>query len=175
MSRSVLSLCLAGLFAIGCDSAPTEPPSPAAPLLARDGQPRDGQPAHDHYKAPFSQTVMNSCPLVPEPVLVEGVLIYNSHFKFFDGGNSNRLMSNIHGSGIGTITGVKYQYHELTTIRGRYTYANSRLEAEHRSRMHLISQGSVQQNFFLTIVAKQVCSTEGCTFEVVRMETDCRG
>ena len=42
------------------------------------------------------------------------------------------------------------------------------------SRLHLISQNSLD-NFFLTVRLKQVCTPDGCTVEVVSMETDCRG
>ena len=169
MHRYFLTL-VAAFVAVGCDSAPSAPEHAAVPLLAA----RDGQPAHDNHKAPFSRTVMNPCPPVPEPVVIEGVLHYNAHFKFFDGGNRNRLMSNSHGSGVGAITHVKYQFHEINTIYGTFTYVNGRLEADHHTRFHLISQTDLG-NFFVNMRAKQVCTAQGCTFVVVAAESDCRG
>ena len=170
MHRPVVALLAVALLMSACDSNPAAPETAALePSLARDGT-----PDHEHFRVPFAQTVVNSCPLVPDPVAVEGFLVYNSHFKFFEGGNQNRLKSTIHGTGVGAVTGAKYQFHQLYTIYGHYTYANSRLEADHHSRLHLISQNSLD-NFFLTVRLKQVCTPDGCTVEVVSMETDCRG
>ena len=116
----------------------------------------------------------NPCPPVPEPVAIEGYLHYNAHFRFFEGGNSPELKSNTHGSGVGLVTGVKYQFHELGTVRGTYTYESGRLETERWIRSHLISQTGLG-NFFMTTRVRQVCTPEGCQEEIVSIDTDCRG
>ena len=174
MRGLLLPFAALSLLASGCDSAPSAPPARESDaLLARGNQP-EGRPDHEHFRVPFTQTVMNACGPVPEPVVIQGHLIYNSHFKFFEGGNNNRLMSNIQGSGLGAITGLKYQFHQLSTIHGHYTYANERLEADHHTRLHLVSQSDVN-NFFMTMKVRQVCDGPVCPDNIVAMETDCRG
>jgi hypothetical protein len=118
---------------------------------------------------------MNPCPPVPEPVAVEGYSHYNTHFKFYDGGNTSRLMSNVHGSGLGTVTGVKYQFHELFTLHGDYTYVDSRWETVQSTRFHVVSATDLG-NFFSTVKMKVVCTPEnGCQGEVISIDTDCHG
>ena len=171
MHRSVLSLAAAALIVAGCDAAPSAPEQgTTTPLFAKEGQ-----PAHEHYRVAFARTVSNPCPPIPEPVAVEGYMVYNSHFKFFEGGNSFRIMSNSQGQGVGLVTGVKYQFHELSKPRGSYTYASSRLESDQYTRFHVISATGLG-NFFSTVRAKQTCTPEGgCQTVIVSMETDCRG
>ena len=169
MHRSALALAVIALAA-ACDSAPTEPvPAGLIPSLAKDEVPH-----HEHTRSPFAQTVVNSCPAIPEPVAVEGFVIYNSQFKHYEWGNNSRLRTLIQGSGIGAISGVKYQFHQMHTVSGTYTFDGERLEADHYTRMHLISQTNLD-NFFLTVRLKQVCTPGTCTVTVVSMEPDCRG
>ena len=174
MRRLLLPYAAFAILAVGCDGSPSAPAAPAtAVLMARDNQP-EGRPAHEHARGSFTRTVMNACGPVPEPVIVQGHLIYNSHFKFFEGGNSNRLMTNIQGSGVGVITGLKYQFHQLETIHGHYTYANEHLEATRETRVHLVSQSDAN-NFFMTMKVRQVCDGPVCRDDIVAIETDCRG
>ena len=172
MHRSVLTFGLITLFAAACDS-PVAAPEAAAPNFAR-GTPKEGQPDHENIRTPFSRVVMNPCPNVPEPVAVEGYTHYNAHFKFFDGGNSSRLKSNSHGSGIGLVTGMQYQFHELHTTYGRYTYADSRWQTEQTIRFHVISQTNLD-NFFSSLKMRVTYATTGITTEIISFETDCRG
>ena len=175
MHRSVLSLAAAALVFAGCDSPPSAPqPASLAPSFARGGEPKDGRPDHENFRAPFARTVANPCPPVPEPVAVEGYFTFNSHFKFFEGGNSSRIKTNSHGSGIGAVTGVRYQFHELWTLHGRYTYEDSRFATEQTTRFHVISQTDLG-NFFATMKTRVTCTPDGCQTEVVSVETDCRG
>lgn len=170
MHRSVLTLAATALIVVGCDSSPFAPEQPTAgPSLARDGR-----PDHENVRAPFAQTVANPCPPVPEPVAVEGYSHYNAQLKFFEGGNEARLKGSVHASGIGAVTGVGYQFHELFTLHGIYTYANSRWETERSTRFHVISQTGLG-NFFSTVKENVVCTPEGCQGEVVSIDTDCRG
>ena len=170
MHRSVLMLAAIAIVMAGCDS------TPSAPALSSDQAllEKDGKPAHQNTRTPFTRTVMNPCPPVPEPVLVEGYSHYNAHFKFFEGGNQPRLKTNNHASGVGLVTGLKYQFHELYRVDGTYTYANATLTTDQTHRYHVISQ-TAHDNFFSTVKTKVVCDAAGCRAEVVSMETDCRG
>ena len=160
----------AALVAVACDSNPAALSGPDdGPMLQRDGR-----PAHQNTRSPFARTVANPCPPVPEPVAVEGYTHYNAHFKFFDGGNQARLMSNTHASGVGAVTGVLYQFHELWTLRGKYTYVNNRWETEQTTRFHVISQTDLG-NFFSTLKTKIIYTPTSIETEVVSFETDCRG
>lgn len=175
MHRTAFPLALAALIVLACEPSPTAPDQVSTtPSFARGGEPSDGRPDHENRRDPFARTVANPCPPVPEPVAVEGYLHTNTHFKFFDGGNTSRLMWNIHASGIGLVTGVKYQYHELWTLRGTYTYADSRWETDQTTRFHVISQTGLG-NFFSTVRMKIVYTPTSISTEVVSMDTDCRG
>ena len=169
MPRSVLALAAVALVAAGCDSNPAAPQAAAGPSLATAGR-----PAHENYRAPFSLTVNNPCPPVPEPVTIQGAFHYNAHFKFFEGGNSPRLMSNVHGSGLGLITREKYQFHELSVGHGHFTAVNNRFEVDQTTRFHVISQSS-SSNFFSSMRVNVVCDDTGCKTTIVSIDTDCRG
>jgi hypothetical protein len=171
MYRSIFVLAAAGLVAAACEPGPSAPNelTPVTPSFAKEGQ-----PAHGNYRQHFARTVDNPCPPVPEPVAVEGYLHYNSHFKFFEGGNDSRIKTNSEASGVGLVTGVKYQFHELFTLEGRYTYANSRWETGRMTRFHVISQTGLG-NFYSTVKWNVVCTPEGCTDTITDVETDCRG
>ena len=175
MHRSILCLAAAALVASACDSSPSAPePASTTPSFARGGNPPDERPDHEHRRDPFTRTVTNPCPPVPEAVAVEGYTVYNAHFKFFEGGNNSRLMANSQASGIGLVTGVKYQFHELWTLHGHYTYVDTRWETEQTTRYHVISQTGLG-NFFSTLKMRIVYTATGVSTEVVSMETDCRG
>jgi hypothetical protein len=176
MHRSVLTLAAAALVLAGCDSTPTSPaPVPAAPSFARGGDPgNDGTPDREHIRTEYTRTVTNPCGPVPEPVVVTGIGQYHSHFKFFEGGNDSRLMGHSQMSGVGSITGTRYSFHELAVTDGHYTYADQRWETEQMTRYHVISQSSAS-NFFSTVRMKVVYTPTSITTEVVSMETDCRG
>ena len=170
MHRSAFALLAAAAIIAGCDTPPSAPPeAPAAPSLKQDGR-----PDHENTTTPFSRTVTNPCGQTPEPIPVEGLAHYNAHFKFFEGGNQARLKSTIHASGVGAVTGLKYQFHELWTLYGRYTYVNSRWETEQTTRFHVISQTNVD-NFFATIRTKVVYTLTSIEVQSLTIETDCRG
>jgi hypothetical protein len=169
MHRSV-TLALAALFAAACDAPPSAPESSAtSPSFAKEGT-----PDHQNTRAPFSRTVMNPCPPVPEPVAVEGYGHYNAHFKFFEGGNNARLKGHSHASGVGAISGQKYQFHEMATLLGHYTYVDSRWETMQTTRFHVISQTGLD-NFFSTMKMRIIYTPQGSSAEVISLETDCRG
>jgi hypothetical protein len=118
---------------------------------------------------------MNPCPPVPEPVFVEGFTQYNAHFKFVEGGNESRLMRHTHASGVGLVTGAKYQFLEMWKEDGSYNIAADRLEAVQTTRYHVISEGSLG-NFFMTMKQKVVYQDGRLvSAEVISAETDCRG
>jgi hypothetical protein len=178
MHRTLLTLAAAAALLAGCDSAPTAPiAAPSAPSLARGGEPgpNDGHPAHEHKREPFATIVMNPCPPAPEPVLVEGLSQYNAHFKFVEGGNDHRLMRSTQATGLGLVTGERYQFHQLTVVYGSFRLQNGRSESEETTRYHVISQGPLG-NFFTTIKSRSSFSPEeGFRTEVVSAESDCRG
>ena len=170
MHRSAYMIVACLALVAACDSDPVAPSLASAPPALK----QDGRPAHENTRTPFTRTVMNPCVPAPEPVLVEGYTHYNAHFKFFPGGNNARLMSNSHGSGIGVATGLKYQFHELFTLRGHYTYVDSRWETEQTTRFHVISQTGLD-NFFSTLKTRITYTTTSIDVEVISMESDCRG
>ena len=172
MHRSAYAIVACLALVAACDSQPLAPPSLEAPALA--SKDKDERPAHGNTRSPFSRVVANSCGPTPELVAVEGYAHHNAHFKFFDGGNQARLMTNSHASGIGLVSGLQYQFHELHTLRGRYTYADARWETEQTTRFHVISQTGVD-NFFSTLKLKIVYSPTGIDVQFVSLETDCRG
>ena len=175
MHRTPFRLAAVALVVMACESAPTAPEQPATTLsLARGGEPPDGRPDHQNTRIPFTWTLTNPCLPVPETVVAEGYSHYNAHFKFFEGGNSSRLMSNNYASGVGLITGLKYQFHQLWRLDGTFTYVDNRWETEQMTRYHLISQTD-HGNFFSTVRTKVVVTPTGITTEVISTETDCRG
>lgn len=171
MHRSAYAIVACLALVAACDSQPL---APALDLPALAAKEKDERPTNETTRTPFSRTVANPCGPTPELVAVEGYAHHNAHFKFFDGGNQSRLMTNSHASGIGLVSGLKYQFHELHTLRGRYTYANQRWETEQTTRFHVISQTGVD-NFFSTLKLRIVYSPTGVDVQFVSLETDCRG
>ncbi len=169
MPRLVLGLALAALAISGCDAAPDAALAPSLDKV------KDGIPDKQHITSPFTRTVSNPCPPVPEMVLVEGTQRYHTHFKFFDGGNTMRAHGVSQARGVGLTTGVRYTFHEQAGQRSTFFYDEGVFRSEQLTRWHVISATGLG-NFFATTRLKVTCPPSGvCTVEPLEIETDCRG
>jgi hypothetical protein len=169
MRCSAVRLAFLALAIAGCDAAPE---SAVAPSLDKV---KDGIPDKQHVTQPFSATVNNPCPPVPEMVLVEGTGRFHSHFKFFDGGNTMKSMVTTQAQGIGATTGVRYTFHEKFSQSGLFHYDDMVFHADQLTRWHVVSATGLG-NFFATTHQKVTCPPSGvCSVEPIVIETDCRG
>jgi hypothetical protein len=148
----------------GCDAAPSAPDPATTPSLARAVSSRTD----------FATIATNPCPPVPELVPLTGFMHIVTKPEVTPEGVRLRIHRNAHASGIGAITGLKYEFQNLSRQEVLPPSGTITFESELLDRFHEISQGSAD-NFFFMMRSKITCDAMGCRVEVIETEAECRG
>jgi hypothetical protein len=164
MRYSLLLLACAAVLG-ACDSPPSAPEAaPLGPSLAT---------VRFNERFPFSITVANPCPPA-EDVAVEGTLHVVQHGETDESGSAFRTHLNLHGKGVGAVTGQLYELVQTGRQEAEVTTTPFGIITESTSNFGLIRQGSLD-NVFVHARLRVVCDENGCRAEIDQTETECRG